>query len=238
MTDNEKYIEQYFAKANLQLNELQAGRFLMFYERLVEKNKVMNLTGITEFDEVLQKHFVDSVYGLEEFVSKASYILDLGTGAGFPGIPLKILYPETEFVLVDSLQKRLRFLEEVKVELKLDKLSFEHGRAEDLGHDKRYREKFDLVLSRAVANLSSLSEFCLPFTKVGGCFISYKSGACEEEVSSAEKAIGILGGKIEDIRKFMLPESDISRSLIIIRKTKETKKQYPRKAGIPLKTPL
>ena len=238
MTDNEKYIEQYFAKANLQLDELKAARFLGFYERLVEKNKVMNLTGITEFDEVLQKHFLDSVYGLDEFVTKASYILDLGTGAGFPGIPLKILYPEKEFVLMDSLQKRLRFLEEVKEGLKLENLSFEHARAEDLAHDKRYREKFDLVLSRAVANLSSLSEFCLPFTKVGGCFISYKSGACEEEVENAAKAISLLGGKVEEVRKFMLPDSDISRSLIIIRKTKETKKQYPRKAGIPLKNPL
>ena len=238
MSDNEKYIEEYFAKANLQIDELKAVRFLEFYERLVEKNKVMNLTGITEFEEVLQKHFLDSVYGLEEFVSKASYILDLGTGAGFPGIPLKILYPEKEFVLMDSLQKRLRFLEEVKDGLKLDKLSFEHGRAEDLGHDKKYREKFDLVLSRAVANLSSLSEFCLPFTMVGGYFISYKSGACEEEVENAEKAISLLGGKLEDVRKFMLPGSDISRSLIIIKKTKETKKQYPRKAGVPLKNPL
>lgn len=238
MTDNEKYIEQYFAKANLQLDELQTSRFLDFYERLVEKNKVMNLTGITEFEEVLQKHFLDSVYGLDEFVSKASNVLDLGTGAGFPGIPLKILYPDKEFVLMDSLQKRLRFLEEVKEGLKLEKLSFEHGRAEDLGHDKRYREKFDLVLSRAVANLSSLSEFCLPFTKVGGCFISYKSGAYEEELKNAEKAIGLLGGKVEEVRKFTLPDSDISRSLIIIRKTKETKKQYPRKAGVPLKNPL
>ncbi len=238
MSDNEKYIEEYFTKANLQIDELKAVRFLEFYERLVEKNKVMNLTGITEFEEVLQKHFLDSVYGLEEFVSKASYILDLGTGAGFPGIPLKILYPEKEFVLMDSLQKRLRFLEEVKDGLKLDKLSFEHGRAEDLGHDKKYREKFDLVLSRAVANLSSLSEFCLPFTKVGGYFISYKSGACEDEVENAEKAISLLGGKLEGVRKFMLPGSDISRSLIIIKKTKETKKQYPRKAGVPLKNPL
>lgn len=238
MTDNEKYIEQYFAKANLQLDELQTSRFLDFYERLVEKNKVMNLTGITEFEEVLQKHFLDSVYGLDEFVSKASNVLDLGTGAGFPGIPLKILYPDKEFVLMDSLQKRLRFLEEVKEGLKLEKLFFEHGRAEDLGHDKRYREKFDLVLSRAVANLSSLSEFCLPFTKVGGFFISYKSGACEEELKNAEKAVGLLGGKVEEVRKFTLPDSDISRSLIIIRKTKETKKQYPRKAGVPLKNPL
>ena len=139
---------------------------------------------------------------------------------------------------MDSLQKRLRFLEEVKEGLKLEKLFFEHGRAEDLGHDKRYREKFDLVLSRAVANLSSLSEFCLPFTKVGGCFISYKSGAYEEELKNAEKAIGLLGGKVEEVRKFTLPDSDISRSLIIIRKIKETKKQYPRKAGVPLKNPL
>lgn len=238
MTDNEKYIKEQFAKANLYPDEIALSRLVMFYHLLVEKNKVMNLTGITEFDEVVQKHFLDSVYGLDEYMEEAEKILDLGTGAGFPGMPLKILYPEKPFVLMDSLKKRLNFLEEVRVALKLDKLTFEHGRAEDLGHDKRYRESFDLVLSRAVAKLSTLSELCLPFVKVGGYFISFKSGNIEEELEQAANAIKTLGGTVEDVNKFMLPDSDISRSLIIIRKAKPTKKQYPRKAGTPLKSPL
>ena len=238
MTDNEKYIAEQFSKAKLHPDEIALSRFNTFYQLLVEKNKVMNLTGITEFDEVVQKHFLDSVYGLEGYMESAEKVLDLGTGAGFPGIPLKILYPEKDFVLMDSLKKRLNFLEEVRAALKLDKLSFEHGRAEDLGHDKRYRESFDLVLSRAVANLSTLSEFCLPFVKVGGYFISFKSVNIQEELDNAMNAIKTLGGSIEDVKKFMLPDSDIGRSLIVIRKDKETKKQYPRKAGIPLKSPL
>ena len=238
MTDNEKYIEQYMAKANIHIDEVAASRFQSFYEQLVEKNKVMNLTGITEFEEVLQKHFLDSVYGLDGYVQPAARILDLGTGAGFPGIPLKILYPDKEFVLMDSLNKRLVFLEEVREALKLNALFFVHGRAEDLGRDPKYRERFDLVVSRAVAKLSVLSELCLPFVKLGGCFISYKSGNCEEEVKEAKRAIELLGGSLEDIRKFSLPDSDIQRSLIIIRKEKATKKQYPRKAGTPAKSPL
>ena len=238
MTDNEKYIAEQFSKAKLHPDEIALSRFDIFYQLLVEKNKVMNLTGITEFDEVVQKHFLDSVYGLEEYMEGTEKVLDLGTGAGFPGMPLKILYPEKEFVLMDSLKKRLNFLEEVRAALKLDKLSFEHGRAEDLGHDKRYRESFDLVLSRAVANLSTLSEFCLPFVHVGGYFISFKSGNIQEELDNAMNAIKTLGGSIEDVKKFMLPDSDIGRSLIVIRKDKETQKQYPRKAGTPLKSPL
>lgn len=238
MTDNEKYIKEQFAKANLYPDEIALTRLKSFYHLLVEKNKVMNLTGITEFDEVVQKHFLDSVYGLDEYMEEAEKILDLGTGAGFPGMPLKILYPEKSFVLMDSLKKRLNFLEEVRVTIKLDKLTFEHGRAEDLGHDKRYRESFDLVLSRAVAKLSTLSELCLPFVKVGGYFISFKSGNIEEELEQAANAIMTLGGTVENVKKFMLPDSDISRSLIIIRKEKATKKQYPRKAGTPLKSPL
>ena len=238
MTDNEKYIAEQFAKAKLNPDEIALSRLEMFYQLLVEKNKVMNLTGITEFEEVVQKHFLDSVYGLDEYMNSAGNILDLGTGAGFPGMPLKILYPEKPFVLMDSLKKRLNFLEEVRVALKMDKLTFEHGRAEDLGHDKRYRESFDLVLSRAVAKLSTLSELCLPFVKVGGYFISFKSGNIDEELDQASNAIKTLGGTVEDVKKFMLPDSDISRSLIIIRKEKPTKKQYPRKAGTPLKSPL
>ena len=238
MTDNEKYIKEYLSKANIDIDDTAAARFLQFYERLVEKNKVMNLTGITEFEEVLQKHFLDSVYGLGQYIEPAEQILDMGTGAGFPGMPLKILYPEKEFVLMDSLNKRLLFLEEVRVALNLELLSFVHGRAEDLGRDKLYRERFDLVVSRAVARLSVLCELCLPFVSVGGYFISYKSGNSEEEIGDAQRSISLLGGKLTDVRKFTLPGSDIQRSLIIIRKEKETKKQYPRKAGVPAKSPL
>jgi len=238
MNIDEISIKEYFLKANIDISVEIAKDLLKFYQMLVEKNKVMNLTGITDFEEVLQKHFLDSVYGLEETMSNASYILDLGTGAGFPGMPLKILYPEKEFVLMDSLKKRLTFLDEVRNELNLSKISFVHGRAEDLGHDQSYREKFDLVLSRAVAKLSTLLELCLPFVKVGGVFISYKSGNSDEELDQAKNALHLLGGSVIEIRKFVLPDSDISRSLIFIRKDKETKKLYPRKAGTPAKQPL
>ena len=171
-------------------------------------------------------------------MDQAERVIDIGTGAGFPGIPLKIAFPKLDIVLLDSLNKRIRFLDHVIEELGLEGIRTIHGRAEDYARDGKYRERFDLCVSRAVANLSSLSEYCLPYVKVGGRFVSYKSGDIEEEVNDASKAIALLGGKKERIEKFQLPDTDIQRSFVVIGKTKNTQKRYPRKAGMPTKEPL
>jgi 16S rRNA (guanine527-N7)-methyltransferase len=204
---------------------------------LVEKNKVMNLTGITEWEEVLEKHFLDSislirVYNLRQNIS----VIDMGTGAGFPGVPLKIAFPELRVTLADSLNKRVLFLKEVIDALDLKDIEAIHGRAEDLARDKKYREQYDLSVSRAVANLSTLTEYCLPFVKIGGQFVSYKSGEVDAEVAESKSAVFLLGGKVKEVVKFELRES--GRSFIVIDKVKGTSKEYPRKAGTPSKKPL
>lgn len=232
-------LEEGCRELGITLDEIQKKQFTDFYEYLVEKNKVMNLTGITEFQEVLVKHFLDSLACVKAVdMSRIKRIMDIGTGAGFPGVPLKIAFPHLEACLLDSLKKRVNFLEETFQMLKLENITAIHGRAEEYAKNKQYRETYDLCVSRAVSNLATLSEYCLPYVKTGGYFISYKSGTVQEEVEQAQKAVKILGGKIQDIVYFQLPDSEIQRSLVVIEKIKATPGRYPRKAGTPLKEPL
>lgn len=229
---------------NILLTENQLCQFMKYYELLIEWNQVMNLTAITDFDEVLKKHFIDSlslikVYSVNSMInSKNSSVslLDVGTGAGFPGIPLKIAFPDLHVTLLDSLQKRVFFLQKVIEELMLHDVETVHGRAEDFAKPDLMRESFDFCVSRAVANLSTLSEYCLPYVKVGGYFISYK--ADDAEVENADHAITILGGNLKEQNSFTLPFSDINRNLIVIEKCRPTPKKYPRKAGTASKKPL
>lgn len=221
------------------LTEKQIEQFLTYYEMLVEWNTFMNLTAITEYDEVMKKHFIDSISLIKAYdVTKTASVIDVGTGAGFPGLALKIAYPNLQVTLLDSLNKRIQFLNEVIIKLGLTGVETIHGRAEDFAKPGKLREKFDLCVSRAVANLATLSEYCLPFVKVGGQFISYKSEKITEEMTAAENAIRILGGKVVNQVEFQLPDSDIYRNLFVIEKVKDTPKKYPRKAGLPGKEPL
>lgn len=226
-------------KMGVTLSECQIEQFLQYYEMLAEWNEVMNLTAITEYDDVMKKHFVDSVSLIKAYdVSKESTVIDVGTGAGFPGLALKIAFPELKITLLDSLNKRIQFLNEVIEQLGLSGVETVHGRAEDFAKPGKLRESFDLCVSRAVANLSTLSEYCLPFVKVGGQFISYKSEKVTEEAAAAGNAIKLLGGSINGQIEFKLPDSDIYRNLFIIDKVQETPKKFPRKAGLPGKEPL
>lgn len=238
----EKDLTQFLSdleKLDITLSDKQIEQFMKYYELLVEWNSFMNLTAITDFDEVCKKHFVDSVSLIKAMdLSKELSVIDIGTGAGFPGIPLKIVFPNLKITLLDSLNKRIKFLDTVIEELALANINTRHGRAEDFAKPGKLRETYDLCVSRAVANLSTLSEYCLPYVKVGGFFISYKSEKIEEESEAAKKAISILGGKVKDQVAFTLPDSDIYRNLYMIEKVKETNKKYPRKAGLPSKEPL
>ncbi len=226
------------AEFDIELADYQLQQFMDYYELLVEKNKVMNLTTITEPKDIINKHFIDSVSLARVLKLSDQKIIDLGTGAGFPGIPLKIVFPMLDLVLLDSIKKRLGFLDEVIQILGLKKIRTLHGRAEDYGKDDKYREQFDICVSRAVAKLSILSEYCLPYVKKEGYFISYKSGKVEEEMALSEHAIKILGARIDKTDEFILPSTDIERTLIAIKKISQTPKVYPRNAGKPVKDPL
>ena len=232
------YLKNTLSEWKFDLTDKQIEQLDKYYEMLIEKNKVMNLTAITEFDEVLVKHFVDSLSICTVLPNDVTTVCDLGTGAGFPGIPMAIAYPSLQFTLIDSLNKRIKFLDEVVSKLGLTNVTLVHARAEEAGRNKLYREHFDLVVSRAVANIATLSEYCLPLVKVGGHFISFKSGDINDEIQLSGKAINKLGGKLLKPVLFSLPDTDISRSFLIIDKEKNTPKAYPRKAGTPSKEPL
>lgn len=241
--DKGDYLRTEIEKIGIHLEDKQVQQFLVYYELLTEWNKVMNLTAITDFKEVVQKHFVDSLSLIKavdgSFLQKKGIsMIDIGTGAGFPGIPLKIVFPNLKVTFLDSLNKRIKFLNEVTGKLELRNITAIHGRAEDFAKQKEYREQFDLSVSRAVANLATLSEYSLPYVKKGGFFFSYKAEDIEEEIELSKNAIKILGGRIDEVIKFNLPDSDVKRAIVKIEKNNFTNKKYPRKAGIPSKEPL
>ena len=224
-------------EAGLDLSEKQLEQFNIYYEMLIETNKVMNLTAITEPEDVAVKHMIDSLLAFDKSFAHKT-LADVGTGAGFPGIPLKIYCPSLKITLIDSLGKRLKFLESIIGKLELTDIACEHARAEDVGRNKKYREQFDLVTARAVARLSVLSEYCLPLVKPGGMFIALKGSKYAEEISEGEAALKILGGKLISAEEVKLPGLDDGRAIIRIKKIKSTPLTYPLKAGIPDKEPL
>lgn len=236
--------EEFFRKMQEKSKDLgvsffveQLEQFFEYMKLLIEWNEKINLTAITEPDEIILKHFIDSITILKEIKNDAR-IVDVGTGAGFPGIPLSIMNPTLKITLVDSLNKRLIFLQEVVKKLKLENIEIVHARAEELGQNKKYRESFDVATSRAVANLSTLSEYLIPLVRINGKVISMKAGDTQDEIDGAKKAIKVLGGKIEKVDEFNLPQTDIRRTIILIKKEEKTPNKYPRKAGTPSKDPI
>ena len=223
----------------IHLSDSQIDQFMIYYEMLIERNKVMNLTAISEYEDVLKKHFVDSLCLVKACELSADIsLIDVGTGAGFPGLALKIAFPDLKVTLLDSLNKRVLFLDNVIRELGLKDVDAIHGRAEDLAKPGKLREKYDMCVSRAVANLSTLSEYCLPFVKVGGMFIAYKSEKVFEELLTADRSISLLGGELERQFEFTLPNSNVYRNLVVIRKKAKTSDRFPRKSGVPSREPL
>jgi len=231
-----EYLKTGAAEYGAELDDCMVGRFFEYKRLLLEWNEKMNLTAITDDREIILKHFIDSL-SILPYVKEVRNVVDVGTGAGFPGIPLKIALPGLEAVLMDSLEKRIKFLETVIGELGLDGARAVHSRAEDAGRSEKYREAFDVAVARAVASLPVLLEYCLPLVKTGGIFVAMK-GSSEDEVAASGIALDILGGEIEEVKNFVLPGSDMKRSVIIVRKVRQTPTKYPRKAGKPSKEPL
>ncbi|OES46295.1 16S rRNA (guanine(527)-N(7))-methyltransferase RsmG [Domibacillus iocasae] len=223
----------------IELTAQQLNQFNRYFELLVEWNEKMNLTAITDQEDVYMKHFYDSLTAaIYTDLTKPLRICDVGAGAGFPSIPLKIAFPHLHVTIIDSLNKRITFLNHLASELKLENVQFVHGRAEEMGQNPEHRGQYDLVTARAVARMSVLSELCLPFVKTGGAFVAMKAASAADEMETAAKAIGTLGGKTENVFSFRLPIENSERTIIVVRKEKETPKKYPRKAGTPNKTPI
>ena len=233
-----QYLQKMAEQLKINLTSDMLSKFEIFYNMLLETNKTMNLTAITEMHEVVLKHFIDSVALLNYIELSNKTVIDVGTGAGFPGIPLAILFPNTKFVLMDSLQKRLKFIDSVVDACDMKNVSTIHGRAEDLGHDVNYREKFDICVSRAVAALPVLLELCSPFVKVNGLFVSYKSELLKEELQQSEKALSILRCELMKQYDYTIPDSDFYRVYAVFKKNGALQKKYPRQAGKPKKNPL
>ncbi len=241
-----QYIDELFKKNGISLQKRQVCQFYDYYRLLVEWNEKMNLTAITDFEDVCIKHFLDSACMVKMFGSydklvdsfQGQTLVDVGTGAGFPGIVLKILVPGCKITLIDSLDKRIRFLNEVIAALDLSDICAVHGRVEDCAKNSMYREQFDFSTARAVAQLPVLSEYCIPFVKVGGKFVAYKSEKTALEISSSHNAFGQLGGKLSDMISFNLGETELERTLVVIDKVRSTPLSFPRKAGVPSKKPL
>ncbi len=239
MSDSFCRMKEEASQMGLTMTAAMEEQFSKYYSLLILWNQSVNLTAVTAFDDVVEKHFLDSIILCRYLKLDSGWkMADIGTGAGFPGIPLKIMFPELEVVLIDSLQKRVRFLEEAICQLHLEGITAVHGRAEDLARDGNYRGQFDLAVSRAVANLSVLSEYCLPFVKRGGVFAAYKSGEIDCEAAQAKAAWNLLGGGLHAVHKFQLPHTDYERSFVLIDKLGDTPNKYPRKAGTPAKQPL
>ncbi|RUS48787.1 16S rRNA (guanine(527)-N(7))-methyltransferase RsmG [Cohnella sp. AR92] len=240
MDDPQKWLQQQARELELELSDSQLSQFEQYYRLLVEWNEKMNLTGITERDAVYEKHFYDSLtVALAADLSIAgTSIADIGSGAGFPSIPLKIAFPELKVTIIDSLAKRIRFLEEVVARLGLANVACVHGRAEDIARLPEHRDQYDVVTARAVARLAGLNELCLPFAKTGGVFISMKGSDIQEELEESRFSLGKLGAKLAEVKRLELPIEKSERHLIMMTKISATAKAYPRKAGVPLKSPL
>lgn len=232
-----KIMCEYLIELKIELSDLQLEQFYKYMKLLLEWNKIMNLTGITDPEEIITKHFIDSLTVANK-IEKNNTIIDVGSGAGFPGIPIKIAFPETNILLLDSLNKRISFLSEVIEKLDLKNIKTIHGRAEDFGRDKNYREKFDIATARAVAPLNVLIEYLMPFVKIGGKCLCMKGSNSNEEIKNSDNAISLLGGTLIRSEEFFIPKTDIVRKVVEIKKVKKTENIYPRKAGVPNKKPL
>lgn len=238
---NPEQFVQELSKRNFKLNEKQINQFNQYFTSLIAANQKVNLTRITEEDDVYLKHFFDSLtplFTFSEVFKPGDMVCDVGAGAGFPSIPLKILQPELKVTIVDSLGKRLTFLQDLIEKLQLQDVTLVHGRAEDVGQNKLYREQFDIVTARAVANMAVLSEYCLPLVKKSGYFVALKGPKAEKELQDGQKAISLLGGKVIQTEELQLPTSSEERTLILVQKVKATPKKYPRQAGTPHRKPI
>lgn len=231
------YLKELAKEINIELSDEKVEQFYTYMKLLQEWNNKINLTAITEDNEIVLKHFIDSLT-IQKYINEGSKVIDVGTGAGFPTIPVKICDESIKLTLLDSLNKRINFLKEVGNSLNLQDIEYVHGRTEDIAVKKEYREMYDVATARAVARLNVLAEYCIPYVKVGGVFICMKGSDSEGEINEAKNAIKVLGGKIEKVEELVLPQSDNKRTIIIIRKERNTPKNYPRKAGKPSKEPI